>query len=52
MGDKGGRNKLGVQDKQIHTTIHKISKQQSPTCCTRSYIQYFIITYNQRKYEK
>ena len=26
-----GRDKLGVWDQQIHTTIYKIDKQQGPT---------------------
>ena len=26
-----GREKLGVGDKQIHTTVYKIDKQQRPT---------------------
>ena len=28
---RGGRDKLGVLDKQIQTTIYKIDKQQGPT---------------------
>ena len=28
---KSGRDKLGVRDEQIHTTIHKIDKQQGFT---------------------
>ena len=27
----GGRDKLGVWDEQIHTTIYKMDKQQGPT---------------------
>ena len=30
-GRKGGRDKLGVWDQQIQTTIHKIDKQQGFT---------------------
>ena len=30
-GKGGGRDKLGVWDQQIHTTIDKIDKQQGPT---------------------
>ena len=30
-GEKGMRDKLGVWDQQIHTTIYKIDKQQGPT---------------------
>ena len=29
--EKGGRDKLGVQDYQIHTIIYKTDKQQGPT---------------------
>jgi len=28
---KGGGDKLGIWDYQIHTTIYKIDKQQGPT---------------------
>ena len=28
---KGGRDKLGVWDEQIHTTVYKTDKQQGPT---------------------
>ena len=28
---KGGRDKLGVWDEQIHSTIYRIDKQQGPT---------------------
>ena len=30
-GKGGGRDKSGVWDKHIHTTIYKIDKQQGPT---------------------
>ena len=30
-GMGGGRDKLGVWDQQIHTTIYEIDKQQEPT---------------------
>ena len=30
-GGRGRRDKLGVWDEQIHTTIYKIDKQQGPT---------------------
>ena len=29
--EKRGRDKLGIWDSQIHTTIYKIDKQQGPT---------------------
>ena len=31
-GKVEGRDKLGVWDQQIQTTIYKIDKQQDPTC--------------------
>ena len=30
-GKRGGRDKLGVWDQQIHTTIYKTDKKQGPT---------------------
>ena len=30
-GQRAGRDKLGVWDEQIRTTIYKIDKQQGPT---------------------
>ena len=30
-GETGGRDKLGVGDQHIHTTIYKIDNQQGPT---------------------
>ena len=30
-GGGGGRDKLGVWDKHIHTTVYKIDNQQGPT---------------------
>ena len=30
-GKVGGRDKLGVWDQQIHTTVYKIDNQQGPT---------------------
>ena len=48
-----GRDKLGVWDQRIHTTICKIGKQQHPTIySTGNYIQYFVINYNGKEYEK
>ena len=55
----GGRDKLGVWDQQIQTTRYKIDKQQGPTYIgqgtmyrTGNYIQYLIINYNGKEYEK
>ena len=45
-------NKPGVQDQQIQTTIYKIDKQQGPTVQHRNYVQYLVITYNGKEYEK
>ena len=30
-GKVGGKDKLGIWEQQIHTTIYKIDKQQGPT---------------------
>ena len=30
-GNTGGKDKLGVWDQQIHTTIYKIDNQEGPT---------------------
>ena len=30
-GESSGRDKLGVWDEQIHTTVYKIDEQQGPT---------------------
>ena len=43
-----GRDKLGVWDQQIQTTIYKIEKQQGPTVKHRNYIQYPIINQNEK----
>ena len=41
---KGGRDKLGVWDEQIHSTIYRIDKQQGPTVQYREL--YLVKTYN------
>ena len=51
-GKSGQRDKLGVWDSQIYTTIYKIGKQQGPTVQHREYIQYFVINHNGKEYEK
>ena len=51
-GEKRGRDKLGVWDQQIHTTMYKIDKQQGPTKQHRDYIQFLVITYNGKESEK
>ena len=43
---EGERDILGVWDKQIQTTIHKIDKQQGFYCTAQGIIRYLIITYN------
>ena len=45
---KGGRDKLGDWNEQIHTTIHKINNKHS----TENDIQYLITNYNGKEYEK
>ena len=47
--DMGGRDKLGVWNQQVQTTIYKIDKQQGSTVQHRKYIQYLIIIYNGKK---
>ena len=43
----GQGDKLGIQDEQKYTIMHKIDKQQGPTVQHRElYIQYLVITYN------
>ena len=40
-----GREKLGVWNEHIHTTIYKIDKQKGTTNSTGNYTQYLIIIY-------
>ena len=49
---KGKRDKSGVWDQQIQTTIYKTDKQQDPTVQHREHIQYLVINYNGKEYEK
>ena len=49
-GEKGGGDKLGVWDQQIQTTIYKIDKQQVLPYSTGNYIQYLVISYNEKIY--
>ena len=45
-----GRDKLGVWDQQMQTTIPKLDKQQVPTVQHREFIQYPIINHNGKEY--
>ena len=45
-GEMGERDKLGIWEQEIQTTIHKIGKQQDLFKSRGNYIQYFLITYN------
>ena len=45
-----GRDKLGVWDENIHTTVYKIGSQQGPTVQHRE-LNYLAITYNGREYK-
>ena len=49
---KDGRNKLGVWDEQIHSTIYKRDKNKDLLYSTGNYIQYLVITYKGKEYEK
>ena len=49
---EGRRDKLGVWDYDVHTTIYKIDNQQVLTYGTGNYIQYLVITDNGKEYEK
>ena len=52
-GEKGqGRDKLGVLNQQIQTTIYKIDKQPGPTKQHREPYQYLVITCKEKEYEK
>ena len=48
----GGRDKLGVWDQQIHTTIYKTDNQQDLLYSTGSFTQYSVITYMGKESEK
>ena len=47
----GGRDKLGVWDQHVHTTIYKVDKHDL-LYSTGNYIQYLVITYNGKESEK
>ena len=46
-----GRDKLGVWDYQIQTTIYKINNKVL-LCSTGNYIQYPVLNHNGKEYEK
>ena len=48
---KGGKDKLGVWDKQISPIIKQINTKDL-LYSTGSYIQYLVITYNEKEYER
>ena len=50
-GGKGRREKLGVWDKHIHTTIYKINNQQGPLYGTENYTQHIVIIYKGKESE-
>ena len=51
-GERVGRDKLGIQDEQIKTTIFKIHKQQGPTVQHRECVQNPVINHNGKENEK
>ena len=52
-GKRKGRDKLGVWDERMHTTIHiKWITCKDLLNSTGSYIQYLVITYNEKEYER
>ena len=51
-GERQRRDKLGVWDQHTQTTVNKTDKQQDPTASTKNYIQYLIITYNEKDMKK
>ena len=53
-GESGGRDKLGVWDQQIHTTIYKIKKINNKDLLygTGNYIQYPVINHKGKEYDK
>ena len=53
-GERGwGRDKLGVWDQQMQTTVQKIDKQQGPNVQHRElYSISLLTTYNGKEYEK
>ena len=51
-GTSGGGAKLGVCGEQIQTTLCKIDEQQVLLYSAGNYIQYLVINYNGKEYEK
>ena len=49
--EKRGRDKLGVWDQQIQTTVYKMNNEVL-LYSTRNYIQYLVINHNGKEYEK
>ena len=47
-----GRDKLGVWDQQIQTTLYRMENNCDLLYSTRNYIQYPIIHHNGKEYEK
>ena len=50
-GERGGRDKLGIWDYQMHTTINKINNKDL-LYSTGNYIQYLVINYNGKESKK
>ena len=51
-GERRGRNKLGVWDQQIHTTMYKTDKTTRSYCIAQGTIFNTLITYNGKESEK
>ena len=51
-GERQGEGKLGVWDQQIQTTVYKIDKHMVLLYSTGNYIQYLVVNYNGKEYEK
>lgn len=43
---------LGVWDLHVHTAMFKVGHQKGPTYKTGNYVQYSVITYIGKEYEK
>ena len=48
---KGGKDKLGVRDQQIHTTIYKVNNKVL-LYSTENYIQYFVVAVMEKNLKK
>ena len=48
--EEGRRDKLGVWDQQIQTTIYKINNNKVLLYSIGNYIQYLVINYNGKEY--